>query len=81
MMGLSKKKDETFTLAFYMRSGNVVRAHHVTGWTINYDDHRVSHVEIEWDLGTGNNDKGIGIGLILESLSLEQIEAVVREPS
>lgn len=59
------------TLAFYMKSGNVVRAYHVEKYTIKTNDHdNVVAVEITWAL-KGN--------LLLNTLDLKQIEAVVEE--
>lgn len=72
---MKNKKKKPFTLAFYLRSGNVVRAHNVIDWTIHYTDNTITGVTI--------NRSGIDetSGLIVKSIALDQIEAIAKEPA
>lgn len=63
--------DKPLTLAFYMKSGNVVRARNITDWKIQYNEEVITKVTLTWTEHPG---------LIVETLCLSQIEAIVREP-
>jgi hypothetical protein len=71
---VTKPEEKPCTLAFYMKSGNVVRAYHVKSWTFHYKSNTITSLEVNRE-----EDAPDDTGLILTSIALDQIEAIAKE--